>query len=72
MLSEWGYSKWIGPWLLLFLDDDAVLMDYAVNKVINLIKVLKSFRRISAVLLGSGGGDCRIYEIRYWILHAQC
>jgi len=37
MLSEWGYSKWIGPWLLLFLDDDAVLMDYAVNKVINLI-----------------------------------
>ena len=49
---------------MLFLDD-AVLMDDAANKVINLIKVLKSFRRISAVLLGSGGGDCRIYEIRY-------
>jgi len=52
---------------LLFLDDDAVLMDDAVNKVINLIKVLKSFRRNGAVLLGSGGGDCRIYEIRYGV-----
>jgi hypothetical protein len=55
-----------------FLDDDTVLMDDTVNKVINLIKRTKSFRRIGTVLLGSGGGDCRIYEIRYWILHAQC
>jgi len=57
-----GYADKYRPEWLLFLDDDTVLMDGAVNKALNIVGNLP---RVGAVLLGSGDGDCRIYEARY-------
>ena len=61
-------SKYKPDWLL-FLDDDTVLMDNAVDRVLGLINNLPRFvlDRVGAVLMGSVDGDCGIGEVRYGI-----
>ena len=61
-------SKYKPDWLL-FLDDDTVLMDNAVGRVLGLISSLPGFvlDRVGAVLMGSVDGDCGIGEVRYGI-----
>ncbi len=61
-------SKYKPDWLL-FLDDDTVLMDNAVDRVLGLINNLLGFvlDRVGVVLLSSADGDCSIGEVRYGI-----
>ncbi len=61
-------SKYKPDWLL-FLDDDTVLMDNAVDRVLGLINNLPRFvlDRVGAVLMGSVDSDCGIGEVMYGI-----
>ncbi len=52
---------------LLFLDDDTILLENAVNKVLSAYNGLPKFvkDRVGLIKLSIWNGDCRIYEILY-------
>jgi len=63
---RYAIDKYSPKWLL-FLDDDAILIDEALNKVFNMLKKLKAHlsNRIGAILLKNSPGDCSLREVFY-------
>jgi len=63
-----SYANRYAPDWLLFLDDDTILMDNAVDRALGLIQNYRNLSsRIGAVLLGSNDGDCNIGEVKYGV-----
>jgi rhamnosyltransferase len=62
-----SYANRYAPDWLLFLDDDTILMDNAVDRAIGLIQISNLSSRIGAVLLGSQDGNCDIGEVKYGV-----
>jgi rhamnosyltransferase len=60
-------NRYVPDWLL-FLDDDTILMDNAVDRALRLIQNYRNLSsRIGAVLLGSQVGNCKIVEVKYGV-----
>jgi len=63
-----SYANRYAPDRLLFLDDDTILMNNAVDRALGLIQNYRNLSsRIGAVLLGSHDGNCGIGEVKYGI-----
>ena len=63
-----SYANRYAPDWLLFLDDDTILMDNAVDRALGLIQNYRNLSsRIGAVLLGSHDGNCGIGEVKYGV-----